>query len=352
MKARYNLLLKNINAFIRKYYTNLLIKGGLYTIAITISFFLAFVLLEYFFFLGSTAKISILIIYLITSGVTFFGFILIPLLRLTGILPQLTIEEASQIIGNHFPDIRDKLLNTVQLFNIKEEVDEDILKLLNASIEQKALKISIFNFRKAINFRMNRKYLKFAMPPLVIVIVLLLSAPSVIISPTERLLNYDSTFVPSAPFQFVLLNKKMTAEEGKDYKIQLLIKGETVPDDVVLNIDGFEYIMQKDSKVEYHYQIKNIRKQVSFYFVADKFRSAKYNIEIYHSPKVSRVLVGIKYPKYLKRKSETIENLMDLVIPEGTSLKFEVFTKDVTDFLWIQENNAIKTLDEKLCFDI
>ena len=346
MNASYNLLLKNINAFIRKYYTNLLIKGGLYTIAITISFFLAFVLLEYFFYLGSIAKISILLIYLMTSGATLIGFVLIPLFRLTGILPQLSIEEASLIIGNHFPDIRDKLLNTVQLFDIKEEVDEDILKLLNASIEQKALKISVFNFRKAINFRVNRRYLKFALPPLTIVIVLLLSAPSVIINPTERLLNYDSTFVPSAPFQFVLLNDKMTVEEGKDYKIQLLIKGETVPDDVVLNIDGFDYIMQKDSKVEYHYQIKNIRKPVSFHFTADKFKSTIYKVNIYNTPKVSRVLVKATFPKYLNRKSESIENLMDLVMPEGTSLKFNIFTEDVTDFIWIKEDNSIKKINE------
>jgi len=335
MNSPYNQLLKNIHAFVRKYYLNSLIRGGLYTLSITISFYLIFVLLEYFFYLGKPVKITILSVYIVLTGATFIGFIFIPLLRLTNILPQLSMEEASKLIGNHFPDIRDKLLNTIQLFKTKSSIDEQSLRILNASIEQKSLKIGVFNFKQAINFSINKKYIKYAIPPVAIVVLLLFSAPSVIINPTERLLLYDSTFVPKAPFKFVLINDKLTAEEGQNYTIKLLLKGETVPEDVVLNMDGFEYIMQKDSKVNYHFRIKNLKKELSFYFKADKYRSKEYVIKLFNTPKISRVLINAVYPAYIHRKQETIQNLSDLIMPEGTKLSFSIHTKDVSSCLYL-----------------
>lgn len=343
MNTSYNLLIKNLHSFIRKYYLNSLIRGGLYTIAITLSFFLLFVFLEYFFFLGKTFKITLLSFYFLFTSVTLSIFIIIPLLRLSGLLPQLSIESAAIIIGNHFPDIKDKLLNTVQLFKAKQFVSESTLGLLNASIEQKALKMGVFDFHKAVNFKVNKKYLKYALPPVAVVVVLLLSAPSIIIKPTERLLLYDSTFVPQAPFEFILLNKTLTVEENSSFNIKAYLKGETIPQDLVLNIDGFDYMMQKDSKIDYHFLIKNVTKSSTFYFMADDYRSKEYKLNMFNAPKVSGIIIKTVYPKYIHRNNETLKNLSDLIIPEGTKLNFRILTKNVTRFqLFNNESNEVK----------
>ncbi len=348
MDEQFKRLKENLNAFIRKYYYNMLIRGGLYTVAITLGFFLLFDILEYFFYFGKTARLVVFVVYMLMSVSAIVVFIIIPLFRLTGILPKISEEEAARIIGSHFPEIQDKLLNTLQLYKKRNKGDENInLRLLNASIEARALKLSPFSFKRAVNFSVNKKYLKWALPPLLIVLVLLISSPSVIITPTVRLINFDSVYAPPPPFVFVLKNKTLSVEEGKDFMVKLKIDGETVPEDIVLTMNGFDYLMKKTSPVNYGYLIKNVRKPVDFYFKSGEYRSRDYRIELLHTPKIVKAGVKIKYPAYLKKDEEFIENLVDLSIPEGSSLSFEFRTKDAENVLAVTDGKATDDLTKK-----
>jgi len=71
--------------------------------------------------------------------------------------------EASLIIGNHFSEIKDKLTNFLQLSN-----DQNQSELLLASIEQKANSLQQINFSNAISFKNNKKFLPFAIVPLLL----------------------------------------------------------------------------------------------------------------------------------------------------------------------------------------
>ena len=60
--------------------------------------------------------------------------------------------DASKIIGSHFKEIDDKLINVLELAEMNQNND-----LINASIEQKTLKISPIPILNAINFKTNIK---------------------------------------------------------------------------------------------------------------------------------------------------------------------------------------------------
>lgn len=108
-------ILQALDAFIRKYYKNLLLKGALYAVAIVGVLFLAAVLLEHFGWLSSVAR-----------GVIFWGgmaavaavvawYIVRPLVKMAGLGKRLSHAEAARIVGRHFPEVGDKLLNLLQL---------------------------------------------------------------------------------------------------------------------------------------------------------------------------------------------------------------------------------------------
>ena len=78
----------------------------------------------------------------------------------------ISFQESSRIIGNHFPEIQDKLLNILQLKENPNSSD-----LLLASIAQKAAEIQPVPFIKAVDFTKNKKYLKYAIVPLIIGII-------------------------------------------------------------------------------------------------------------------------------------------------------------------------------------
>ena len=104
-------ILQAIDAFIRKYYKNLLIRGALYAVGIVLTLFLAAVLLEHFGWLSPVARGCIFWFGVVAVSVVSVWFVVRPLLKMSGHGKRISREEASKIIGKHFPEVSDKLLN-------------------------------------------------------------------------------------------------------------------------------------------------------------------------------------------------------------------------------------------------
>ena len=65
---------------------------------------------------------------------------------------------------------------------------------------------------------------------------------------SERIINYSKEFIPEAPFQFQLLNKKLTTDEGNDFLIKIKLTGKDFPDDVYIITDNGKSLMKKQVK--------------------------------------------------------------------------------------------------------
>ncbi|NJO03548.1 MAG: hypothetical protein HC880_19375, partial [Bacteroidia bacterium] len=89
-----------------------------------------------------------------TMGVLVF-WILIPVSKLFNLNRQISDEEAARQIGHYFPEVNDKLLNTIQLHNITDSNNS----LLRASIAQRTRELSIVKFTDAVHYTENRRYL-------------------------------------------------------------------------------------------------------------------------------------------------------------------------------------------------
>lgn len=169
------MLIEKLDQFIRKFYLNQLIKGSLYTLAVVLMLFIIFNLLEYFFYFGTSVRKFIFYSFLFTVIGAGLYFILIPLFHYFRLGKLISHEEASKIIGQHFTDVKDKLLNVLHL---KKQEETAINKeLLFASIEQKTESIQLVPFKSAIDLSKNKKYLRYALPPFFLLIFLLLAAP-------------------------------------------------------------------------------------------------------------------------------------------------------------------------------
>jgi hypothetical protein len=71
-------------------------------------------------------------------------FIVIPLIKLNRLGKVLSYEAASEIIGKHFSEVRDKLINTLQLnHQLSRNPSQQVL--IAASIDQKIGEIKPFS---------------------------------------------------------------------------------------------------------------------------------------------------------------------------------------------------------------
>lgn len=327
MTDNYNILIKKLDEFIRKYYRNMLIKGGLYFIAIALVFFISLNFLEYFAYFGILIRTVLFYLFLIVNSIIFINYIILPLFKIYRLGKIISYEKAAEIIGRHFYEIQDSLLNTLQLKTLAgENIEKSIL--IEAGINQKIKKLSPIPFTNAIDIKENKKYLKFAIPPVVLILVLLVTAPSVITGPSKRLINHNRYFEKEAPFQISILNKKLTAIQQEDFQINVKILGNEIPDNLYININGSEYKLSKESNVLFHHTIKNIQKTTRFRIVADGYSSKEYEVKVLPKPMLLNFEIELKYPKYTNKKDETLENSGDIVVPAGTGINWNFNTRD------------------------
>ena len=322
----FSIILKKLDTFIKKYYKNKLLKGLILSVSLFLAVFLIFAFLEYYAYFDSLIRAILFYLYLGLTLLVLTRLIIIPLFKLYKIGHIISNEQAAKIIGKHFPEIKDKLLNALQLNNlINNNKDSD---LLYASIDQKAQELSPFAFSTAINFSINKKYLKFLLPVLVIFLFILIASPSVITEPSKRIVNYSTFFKKEAPFSFIILNKNLKAVQQQDYKLDVKLVGNKIPNEVNIVFGGNEYKLHKDKTILFHHTFTNLQKSITFYLIAEGYRSDDYTLNVIPRPIIIDFEVQLNFPLYTGLEKETIQNAGDISLPIGTKVTWKIKTRD------------------------
>ena len=327
MNNVYSYLIEKLDRFIRKYYKNQILKGIILFLSLLLALFLVLTILENFAYFNSAIRTVLFYSYLVINAFVIIKLILIPLFKLFKIGPVISYEQAAKIIGDHFPDVKDKLLNTLQLKQISNN-DASSVELINASIQQKVKNLSPIPFGAAIDFKINRKFLKFLLPPAIILLVILVATPSVLTEPSKRFYNYSTFFEKQAPFNFNILNNKLEVLQQQDFLLNVKLTGDDIPNEIYVVYNGNEYKLSKENVVLFHYTFTNIQKDVVFYLKSDEFRSKEYTLRVIPKPIILDFEAQLNYPPYTGKNNETIQNSGDLSVPEGTNITWRLKTKD------------------------
>jgi hypothetical protein len=321
--GEYNQLILKLDVFIRKYYKNLMIRGALYCLAIIFFTYLVVALAEYFGRFSIAMRTFLFWSFVGGVLIVLTKFFFLPLSKLFRLGNIISHEQAAQIIGKHFPHVQDKLLNTLQLKAMSAEGDNS---LLEASIAQKISELRPVPFSSAIDFRENRKYLKWVLPPVSIVLILLFAAPSILTKPTERLIKHGQIIAEEAPFKIKVTNENLTTPENKDYTVNIELTGAEIPEKVYVLIGSQQFQLEKQSNIAFSHTFKNVREDLSFAFSANGFFSDQYELKVIPSPRLLDFGISLNFPSYLRRAEESVQNTGDLVIPEGTQIQWNFNT--------------------------
>jgi hypothetical protein len=327
----YHLLIQKLDSFTRKYYLNQLIRGSLYSIAIVLLAYLSFVSAEYFFYFSSSIRKFLLISFSMVSLGSLGMFVAVPLLKYHRLGQIISPAQAAKIIGEHFVEVQDKLLNVLQLKDLGSQNAQQA-ELIKASIEQKSNELSPVQFSNAIDLSYNKRYLKYALPPLFLLLSLLVMAPSLLREGTKRIILANEQFEREAPFRFVLLNQELVSPQFEDFTLALEIEGEYLPTEVYIVIDGFRYLLQKNRDQQYAYTFKNVKEPQTFLFSALGYESKLYELSIKERALIQNMEVSLTYPPHTNLPKENLANIGDLILPEGTLVLWSLQSKN-TDYV-------------------
>lgn len=290
--------------FLRKFYLNELIKGFLLFFVFFTLFFLTVTLIETFFWTSSAVRTVFFWALLLFSILLIIKFLWQPILILLKLKSGMTYNEASNFIGLNFPEVSDVLLNLVQL---KQQGDNSELVL--ASIENKAAKVKHIPFQAAVDFKSNIKYLWFCLFPVLVYFFSVFSGYSnSIANGYYRIINYNETYVPPAPFSFNILNDSLETLNYKDFELKFSITGDFVPDNVKVVFNGSSYFVNELNSNTFSYKFSNVSQSIKFRLQGNSYLSKVYELNVFPSPRVFNLQSVINYPPYTKRVSDTISN--------------------------------------------
>ena len=334
-----NSIHQKLEAFIKKYYTNELIRGTIFFIGLGLIYFLFTLFIEYFLWLKPQGRTFLFWFFITVEVFLLLRFILFPIFKILKFQKGIDYTQASLIIGSHFSEVNDTLTNYLQLS--KENVSVYNSELLLASIEQKANSLQPIPFGKAIDFGTNKKYLPLAVLPILFLLFFFLSGNSRIISQSlDRVVHFNSAFAPPAPFKFTVLNRNLITEQGKDFVLKIKSDGAVVPENVMIHIGDESYFLETVRPGEFQFKITKPITNVPFYLEANTVVSPDYELKVIEVPTISNFEMRFVYPAYLNKKSTVVKGTGNGIIPEGTQVTWVMNTNATQNVMWKNDLQA------------
>ena len=329
-----------LEAFIRRYYTNELLKGAILFFAIGLLYFLFTVFIEHVLWLNTTSRTVLFWLFIGVEFGLLVKFIFIPLAKLFKLQKGIDYHAASKIIGQHFPEVNDKLLNVLQLHQTPSESE-----LLLASIEQKSLELKPVPFKLAINFKKNLGYLKYAAIPVIILLLTFATGNFNWFSDSyKRVVHYKTAYEPPAPFQFFVVNENLDAIENKDFKLIVKTAGEIIPESAQISYNNETYFLQQESAGEFEYVFTQPKEAITFQLLANEVISKPYTINVVETPSLLSFNMVLDYPSYTKKKDEVLKSTGNAIVPEGTRVRWQLQTKSTDQvFLYAKDTMGFKS---------
>lgn len=333
-------ILQRLDAFVRKYYLHKLVRGLMLSVALLLGLFLLITFSEYFAFFPVWTRTLLFWGYIALTGTVLWLWIARPLLGMYRLGAVISYDEAAKIIGAHFGNVQDKLLNLLQLEAMARLHPDSALLL--AGIDQKTRELKPVPFTGAINLKANRKYLKYVAPPVALLFLLLLFQSHIITDGSKRFFQYNKHFEKQAPFSFRLINKNLTCRRGASYTVELLFDGRSLPEEAFLLLKGQRIKLQKSGRDKFIYEISNVQEDLPFQFEAMGFSSQAFLLKLIPDPAMTDAEATVVYPHYTGKGTEKFSNTTEFQLPEGSTITWNFRARDAESLEVIRSSRIVQ----------
>lgn len=352
MGNNYELLLEKINEFTRKFYLYKLLRGSIYAAAAILAMYLCLFVFVYYAYPSTATKTILFFSFLACGAILVFWWIIKPALAYFKLSKTITLEEAATLIGNHFFNVKDRLLNTLQLKAIAANNPQQN-ELVLAGIDQKIMELKPIPFASAINLSENKKHIKYILVPLAIIIAIGILAPAILKEGTNSFVKYNEEILPEAPFNFIVANKNLKVTQGDDLTLNVQLSGNQFPQDIYIEDGANTFKLTKENISNFNYTFKNLQQNKTFKLFGGGFYSSSFEITVSPRPALLSINATLIYPPYLNRKSEKLNNVGDLLIPEGTKVNWLLNTENSqqVDFILYNQKFTLPTVNHIASFN-
>ncbi len=246
-------------------------------------------------------------------------------------LRRLSNEHLAQQIGQHFPEIADRLVNLLQLEAGRRSTASDVL--LQRARAQLAQQIAPVPFEQMVVLRPSPRLLSLTLLPLLLMGTLLLLAPDAFRGAFARLLTPGRSF--ERPLPFMLTVKPGTTElaRGDTLHITVGLSGAQWPAQLTLQlryageVRAETFLLTPDTTGYARFTLPNLQRPLTYQVAAPPLTSPWYRVKLRERPLVRRLQLTLHYPAYTGLPAQTLPpDVGNVSALPGTRISVEVLT--------------------------
>ena len=323
-------LIDKLDVFIRRYHRNAFLRGVLLSFATLMLGAGLLVGAESLIHFGVAGRTVLFYSFAASTAVVVGVFVVWPFMQWMRFGRGLTYNQAARIVGDHFPEVKDKLLNTLQLQDQIEHASGADVSLLAASIEQRTESLRPLPFVRAIDPRPLLRWLRVAIPVAGLLAAIAVLRPQWVTEPTTRIVQHRTEFIEPAPFQFRLLNSDLQVGAGEAFSAEVEVVGDDLPSAVTIEAMGGRFRMERVRGHVFRHVFPSVRSATEFRFLANGWKSNSFRLIPFAIPTMANMRVVATPPSYTGLPIIELENQGDLSVPEGTPIQWTVRLQDGT----------------------
>jgi hypothetical protein len=237
-------------------------------------------------------------------------------------------------IGEFYSDIKDKLLNAIQLLKAH---DKGISQDLAIAEFSKTFNLSNnLNFEVIIDKKKTNKSILFFLSTLSLTAIIFFLFSNSLGFAFYRIINHDKSFLPPPPYQLIIDKAEMFILRGDPAEIIIRTKGKA-PESINLilkenNQSTEEKINIKiDSNNTYTYKIQSIKNSLIVYgsakWLTEEIKTEEIKINVIEKPLIKAISGNLNFPAYTRIPSKKFDvQSADLTALKGSRTDFSIMT--------------------------
>jgi hypothetical protein len=252
-------------------------------------------------------------------------------------------------IGNGLPDVRDRLIDGMQVVREMEtgrsQTSESLTREAISRVERQT---EGENFCRLISWKTVLRHVIVLIGVIAVTGVIWFFIPNTMSQALDRMVHADRVYPRKAPFSLDLEPGNIRVVHGQEVSIRLLASG-AAPQRVQLFLreDGEEVWREKVLESPFQYRIPAIRRDTEYYASSGSVKSPRYRIQVVHLPFVRGLSVKLVPPGYSGLEIRHLEpNTGYIYALKGTRVEISIrankrLSKATLDF----ENGSDRRMD-------
>jgi len=287
------------------------------------SLWLLATLLEASLWLAPTVRLSLLV-----GGATLCTGVAAVLLgrpvgRLLGLSSGPSEEDVARTVGEHYPEVDDRLVNLLQL--AKGEGSRAPAPLVDHAVQELADDLESVSFEAIEDFGRAHRAFRAASIPIVGMLAFVLIAPSTFLGASERLLAPGTEFSRPAPFELTVSPGDVQLVTGDTLAVSVRATGDVPTTATLLLRDSTgstDRVALEANDGRFEHAVPNVRQPLRYRIAAAPVRTDWYTVDVAARPLVRNLQLTLRPPAYTGQAARTLDaNVGDVTALPGTRVE-------------------------------